>query len=98
MEAMGIPDEEDIIKKKKEKDNLLKDKFNIESFEQKYDRELKKRAEKKKKLEEDKYLREREAYTFQPDLQNNRTPTRASQSKSPVMMGSRGMAPNSNFS
>jgi phosphoglycerate-specific signal transduction histidine kinase len=64
MEALGIPDEEDIIKKKREKDNMLKDKFNIETFEQKYDRELKKRAEKKKKLEEDKQLREREAYTF----------------------------------
>ena len=41
---------------------MLKDKFNIENFEQKYERELKKRAEKKKKLEEEKM--EREAYTF----------------------------------
>ena len=53
MEALGIPDEEEIIKKKKEKELQLKDKFNIESFGQKYDMELKRRAEKKKKLEEE---------------------------------------------
>ena len=72
MEALGIPDEEEILKKKKEKDMILKDKFSIETFEQKYDRELKRRAEKKRKLEEDKALRE--AYSFQPELHNNRTP------------------------
>ena len=71
MEALGILDEEDIIKKKREKDNILKDRFSIETFEQKYDRELKRRAEKKKKLEEDKALRE--AYSFQPELHNNRS-------------------------
>ena len=61
---MGIQDEEEIIKKKKEKDLQLKDKFNIESFGEKYDRELKKRADKRRKLEEDKVSREREEYTF----------------------------------
>ena len=69
MEAMGIPDEEDIIRQKREKEERLKlNGFNIENFEEKYDRELKKRADKKKKLEEDKIFREREQYTFQPDL------------------------------
>jgi hypothetical protein len=62
MEALGILDEEEIIKKKREKDIILKDKFSIETFELKYDRELKRRAEKKRKLEEDKALRE--AYSF----------------------------------
>jgi hypothetical protein len=33
MEAMGIPDDEEIIKKRREKDILLKDKFSIETFE-----------------------------------------------------------------
>ena len=64
---------------------ILKDKFSIETFEQKYERELKRRADKKKKLEEDKVIREREAYTFTPELNLNRTPPRNSQSKSPVM-------------
>ena len=89
MEAMGIPDDEEIIKKRKEKDQILKDKFSIETFEQKYERELKRRADKKKKLEEDKVIREREAYTFTPELKTNRTPPRNSQSKSPVMSGPR---------
>jgi len=65
MEALGIPDEEDIFKLKREKEDKLKQTgFNIENFEQKYDRELKRRADKKKKLEEDKVDREREQYTF----------------------------------
>jgi hypothetical protein len=76
MEALGILDEEEILKKKKEKDIILKDRFSIETFEQKYDRELKRRAEKKRKLEEDKAMRE--AYPFQPELHNNRTPMRGS--------------------
>jgi len=62
MEALGIPDDEEILKQKRMKELMLKEKFNIENFEQKYDRELKRRAEKKRKLEEEK--REREAYTF----------------------------------
>jgi hypothetical protein len=70
MEALGIQDEEEIIKKKREKDIILKDKFSIETFEQKYERELKRRAEKKRKLEEDKAFRE--ACSFQPALHNNR--------------------------
>jgi hypothetical protein len=64
MEAMGIPDEEDIIRSKREREERLKNGFNIETFEQKYDRELKRRADKKKKLEEDKVYREKEQYTF----------------------------------
>lgn len=76
MEALGILDEEEILKKKKEKDIILKDRFSIETFEQKYDRELKRRAEKKRKLEEDKAMRE--AYPFQPELHNNRTLIRGS--------------------
>lgn len=38
---MGIMDDEDIIKMKKDKDEILKSKFNIESFEMRYDREIK---------------------------------------------------------
>lgn len=67
MEAMGIPDEEDIIRSKREKEERLKNNngvFSIETFEQKYERELKRRADKKRKLEEDKQEREREQYTF----------------------------------
>ena len=75
MEAMGIPDEEDIIRFKREREERIKmqNGFNIETFEQKYDRELKKRADMKKKLEEDRVEREREQYTFQPDLARQRT-------------------------
>ena len=50
MEALGIVDEEEIIRMKREKDLFLKDKFNLESFEVKYERELKQRNEKKKKM------------------------------------------------
>jgi hypothetical protein len=64
MEAMGIPDEEDIIRSKREREERLKNGFSIETFEQKYDRELKRRADKKRKLEEDKVVREKEQYTF----------------------------------
>ncbi len=81
---MGIPDEDDIIRLKQEKEEKLKQTgFNIENFEQKYDRELKKRADKKKKLEEDKVDREKEQYTFYPDLTRQRT-------KSPINVINRG--------
>lgn len=62
MEAMGIPDEEEIIRSKREKEEKLKKDgvFSPETFEQKYDRELKRRAEKKKKLEEEQKIREKE--------------------------------------
>jgi hypothetical protein len=33
MEAMGIPDDDEIIKKRRERELLLKDKFSIETFE-----------------------------------------------------------------
>lgn len=51
MQAQGIVDEEEIIRKKKERDIFLKDKFNLESFEQKYERELKQRNERQKRRE-----------------------------------------------
>jgi hypothetical protein len=50
MEAMGIVDEEEIIRRRKEKDLLLRDKFNLETFEQKYEKELRMREEKKRRL------------------------------------------------
>jgi hypothetical protein len=40
-QALGILEEEDIIKMKKEKDAMLKDKFSLESFEMKYERQIK---------------------------------------------------------
>ena len=40
MEAMGIVDEEEIIRKKRERDLFLKDKFSLEGFEVKYEREM----------------------------------------------------------
>lgn len=49
---MGIIDEEEIIRMKKEKDLFLKDKFDLETFELKYERELKQRNEKRKRLME----------------------------------------------
>lgn len=64
MEAMGIPDEEEIIRSKREREERLKNGFSIEGFEQKYERELKRRADKKRKMEEDKMYREKEQYTF----------------------------------
>ena len=64
MEAMGIPDEEEIIRSKREREERLKNGFSIEGFEQKYERELKRRADKKRKMEEDKIYREKEQYTF----------------------------------
>jgi hypothetical protein len=64
MEAMGIPDEEEIIRSKREREERLKNGFSIEGFEQKYERELKRRADKKRKMEEDKAYREKEQYTF----------------------------------
>ena len=64
MEAMGIPDEEEIIRSKREREERLKNGFSIEGFEQKYDLELKRRADKKRKMEEDKMYREKEQYTF----------------------------------
>ncbi len=60
MEAMGIPDEEEIIRSKREREERLKNGFSIEGFEQKYDLELKRRADKKRKMEEDKMYREKE--------------------------------------
>ena len=91
LEALGIPDEEEIIRARREKEEKLKmaaaaaaaGVFSMETFEQKYERELKRRADKKKKLEEDKQNREKEQYTFQPDLTRQRT-------KSPLDTGNRG--------
>ena len=74
---MGIPDDEEIIRKKRERDIFLRDKFNLESFEIKYDKELRQRTEKKRKLEEEKIKKEKEQCTFKPDLE------RRSASRSP---------------
>lgn len=51
---MGILDDDDIIQKKKEKDMKLKSKFSIESFELKYEREIKQLFDKQRKREQEK--------------------------------------------
>lgn len=48
---MGIMDEEDILKMKRDKDEKLKGKFNIETFEQRYEREIKQLFDKQKRRE-----------------------------------------------
>lgn len=68
MDALGIVDEEEIIRKKRERDLFLKDKFSLESFEMKYERELRQRNEKKRKMLELKLQQEKEMCTFQPDI------------------------------
>ena len=65
---MGIIDDEEAIRLKRERDEMLKGKFTIESFEQKYDREIKVLMEKQKKREHEKFEREREECTFSPLL------------------------------
>lgn len=64
MDQLGIVDEEEIIRRKKEKDLFLKDKFNLESFEQKYEREIRLREEKKRRLVEQKMKEEKDMCTF----------------------------------
>ncbi len=64
MEALGIPDEDEIIRQRMEREERLKGEFNTADFQERYEKELKRRADKKKKLEEDKAHREREQYTF----------------------------------
>ena len=64
MEALGIVDEEEIIRKKREKDLFLKDKFDLETFEQKYEREIRHRNEKMRRMVELKIQQEKEMCTF----------------------------------
>eukprot|EP00347_Sterkiella_histriomuscorum_P017955 403347343 len=79
---MGIMDEEDILKMKKDKAKVLKGKFNIESFEQRYDRDIKQLFEKQRKREQEKLNNEASGCSFAPKLQTqNKTNLK---SKSPL--------------
>lgn len=83
MDHLGIVDEEEIIRRKREKDIFLKDKFNLESFEKKYEREIRLREEKKRRMFEQKLREEKEFCTFQPDIKGQNGHNR-SVSKSPT--------------
>ena len=54
MEAKGIIDEEEILRRKKEKEAKLRENYDQTIFDQKYLRDLKMRAEKKQRMEEEK--------------------------------------------
>lgn len=92
MVQMGIPDEEEIIRKKRERDIFLRDKFNLETFEIKYDKELRQRTDKKRKLEEEKIKKEKEQCTFKPDLER-RSASRSPKQKSLAPESSTGSLP-----
>lgn len=85
MEAKGIIDEEEILRRKKEKEAKLRENYDQTIFDQKYLRDLKMRAEKKQRMEEEKMQKEKEQNTFRPELQKT-AKSRQSISKSPVQM------------
>lgn len=64
MELLGIVDDEEIMRMKREKDLYLKDKFSLETFEFKYEKELRQRNEKKRRMEEEKVKKEQDLCTF----------------------------------
>ncbi|CDW77838.1 UNKNOWN [Stylonychia lemnae] len=75
---LGIVDDEEILRMKKEKDLILKGKFNIESFEQRYEREIKQLFDKQKKREQERQNKDVSNFSFTPNLKAS------SKAKSPL--------------
>lgn len=76
MKAQGQLDDDEIIRMKQIKDMELRQRLKNETFEQKYEREIKVLLDKQRKREQEKLQREQEECTFAPRI--------SKKSKSPI--------------